>query len=106
MDFGYKLGYRGLPDGQAPACQKRPSAYLQTNLYVDTMGFSPKSVKHVLDLFGSDRVLFGSDYAAVPIAPKEQVVMIRGLGLGREDEEKVLWKNAARLFGTGYPQAV
>jgi len=104
LDFGYRLGYEGLPDGQAPACRKRPSAYLQTNLYVDTMGFSPKGAKHVLDLFGSDRVLFGSDYAAVPISPKEQVAMIRGLGLSREDEEKVLWKNAARLFGIGDPK--
>jgi aminocarboxymuconate-semialdehyde decarboxylase len=105
LDFGYRLGYKGLPHGQAPACQRKPSEYLHTNFYVDTMGFSPKSVKHVIDLLGSDRVVFGSDYAAVPISPKEQVEIIRGLGLSREDQEKVLWKNAARLFGIGDSQA-
>jgi len=98
LDFGFRLGYKGLPKEQSAVCQRRPSEYFQTNLYMDTMGFSPKGVKHVIDLLGSDRALFGSDYAAVPIHPKEHVEMIRGLGLNPEDEEKLMWKNAARLF--------
>lgn len=98
LDFGYRLGYKGLPKEQIPACLRRPSEYFHTNLYVDTMGFSPKGVKHAIDLLGCDRVLFGSDYAAVPIHPIEHVQMIKGLGLRREDEEKILWKNAAFLF--------
>jgi predicted TIM-barrel fold metal-dependent hydrolase len=48
--------------------------------------------------FGADRVLFGSDYAAVPISPKEHIDIIKGLGLNQEDEEKILWKNANTLF--------
>jgi len=98
LDFGYRLGYKGLPSRQVPVCKARPSEYYQTNLYVDTMGFSPKGIKHVIELFGIDRVLFGSDYAAVPINPKEHAEIVAGLGLTQEDEEKVLWKNAARLF--------
>ncbi len=98
LDFGYRLGYKGLPKEQAPACRRRPSDYFRTNLYVDTMGFSPLGIKHAIELFGVDRVLFGSDYAAVPIHPKEHVDIIKGLGLPHQDEEKILWKNAGTLF--------
>ena len=98
LDFGYRLGYKGLPSEQVPVCKRKPSEYFLTNLHVDTMGFSPKGTRHVIDLFGIDRVLFGSDYAAVPIQPREHVDMVKGLGLSEQDEEKVLWKNAARLF--------
>ena len=98
LDFGYRLGYKGLPEGQAAVCERRPSEYLKMNLYVDTMGFSPAGIKHCIDLFGVDRVLFGSDYAAVPISPKEHIDIVKGLGLSQEDEEKILWKNANTLF--------
>lgn len=99
LDFGYRLGYKGLPEEQAPVCKRKPSDYFSTNLYVDTMGFSPHGVRHIMDLFGPDRILFGTDYAAVPINPKENVDMVKNLGLSRIDEEKILWKNAAQLFG-------
>lgn len=98
LDFGYRLGYDGLPKEQVPVCRRKPSEYFRTNLYVDTMGFAPTGIKHIIDLFGVDRVLFGSDYAAVPISPKEQVDIVKSLGLSHEDEEKILWKNANALF--------
>ncbi len=98
LDFGYRLGYKGLPQDQRPVCKRKPTDYFRTNLYVDTMGFNPLGIKHVIDLFGIDRILFGSDYAAVPINPGEQVDIVKSLGLSREDEEKILWKNADRLF--------
>ena len=98
LDFGYRLGYEGLPKDQRASCERKPSDYFRTNFYVDTMGFSASGIRHALDLFGADRVLFGSDYAAVPISPREHVDTIRSLGLSRDEEEKVLWKNAASLF--------
>jgi predicted TIM-barrel fold metal-dependent hydrolase len=98
LDFGYRLGYRGLPKDQIPHRERKPREYFRTNLYVDTMSFAPAGIKHIIDLFGVDRVLFGSDYAAVPISPKEQVDMVKSLRLSHEDEEKMLWKNANTLF--------
>jgi predicted TIM-barrel fold metal-dependent hydrolase len=98
LDFGYRLGYKGLPQGQAAVCERTPSEYLKMNLYVDTMGFSAAGIRHCIELFGADRVLFGSDYAAVPISPKEHIDIVNGLGLSQEDEEKILWKNASSLF--------
>gem|GEM_PF-159731 len=99
VDFGYRLGYSGLPAGQAAICKRKPSEYIKTNFYVDTMGFSPLGIRHCVDLLGADRVLFGSDYGPVPISPKEHIDIVRGLGLSSEDENKVLWKNANELFG-------
>jgi predicted TIM-barrel fold metal-dependent hydrolase len=85
LDFGYRLGYEGLPAGQAARCQRRPSEYLRTNLYVDTMGFSPAGVRQCIELFGVDRMLIGTDYAAVPISPAEHVeIVTTGSSLGSQ----------------------
>ena len=82
-------------------CERLPSEYLRTNLYVDTMGFSAAGIKHCIELFGVDRVLFGSDYPPVPISPREHIDIVKSLGLTREEEEKILWKNANSLFHLG-----
>lgn len=98
LDFGYRLGYEGLPADQAARCQRKPSEYLRINLYVDTMGFSPEGIKQCIELFGVERVLFGTDYAAVPISPKEHIDIVKSLGLSQEEEAKIFWKNANDLF--------
>ncbi|MEW5735612.1 MAG: amidohydrolase family protein [Thermodesulfobacteriota bacterium] len=99
LDFTLRLGYETLPPGQAASCKRRPGAYLRTNFFADTMGFSPAKLRHCVELFGTDRVVFGSDYAPVPLSPREQVEIVKGLGLREADTEKILWKNAAGLFG-------
>jgi predicted TIM-barrel fold metal-dependent hydrolase len=98
LQFGYRLGYDGLPEGQAAVCKRPPAEYVRSNLYVDTVGFSPLGIRHCLELFGPDRVLFGSDYPVIPISPAEHLAMIRELRLSAEDEERVLWRNATELF--------
>jgi aminocarboxymuconate-semialdehyde decarboxylase len=99
LDFGHRLGYEGLPEGQAAVCERRPSEYLRTNLYVDTMGFSAAGIRHCIEVFGADRVLFGTDYGPVPISPAEHIDIVKGLGLSLEDEARIFWKNASDLFG-------
>lgn len=101
LDFGYRLGYEGLPKAEAAVCRKKPSEYFRTNLYVDTMGFNPLGVKYAIETFGIDHVLFGTDYAAVPITPREHIDIVRNLGLNKTDEAKVLWENANRIFNLG-----
>ena len=98
LDFGYRLGYGGLPQGQEAVCKRKPSEYLKTNLYVDTMGFSPAGIRHCIELFGTDRILFGTDYAAVNISPKEHIDIVKSLGLSKQDEAKMFFENANRLF--------
>jgi aminocarboxymuconate-semialdehyde decarboxylase len=106
LDFGYRLGYEGLPQGEAAVCKHKPSEYLRTNLSVDTMGLSPTGVQHCIDLFGVDRVLLGTDYPAVPLSPKEHIDIVRGLGLHPVDQAKILWKNADDLFKLGVTEQV
>jgi predicted TIM-barrel fold metal-dependent hydrolase len=101
LDFGYRLGYEGMPKDRAAVCQRKPSEYLRSNLYVDVMGFSPAGIRHCIEIFGVDRLLFGSDYPAVDIRPKEHVDMVSNLGLRRDDVERIFWKTADDLFRLG-----
>ena len=98
LDMGQRLGYGGLPERAIAKCQLRPSEYLRRNFWADCMGFSAPGVRHMLEVFGIDRVLFGTDYGPVPISPAEHIEMIQSLALSEDDEAKILWKNADRLY--------
>jgi hypothetical protein len=42
---------------------------MRRNFYADTMGFNPSMLTAAVSVFGSDMVMFGSDYGPVPISP-------------------------------------
>lgn len=71
------------------------------NLYLDTSvparyEYDPEMTRDIIYAHGTDKVLFGSD---MPWAdPKKTLDFIRSLGLSREDEEKILGKNAENLL--------
>jgi hypothetical protein len=71
IDFTYRLGYGGLPEGEEAVCERKPSEYLRRNLWVDTMGFWPPHLREAVDVFGPDRVMLDSDYGPLPISPAE-----------------------------------
>jgi predicted TIM-barrel fold metal-dependent hydrolase len=52
-------------------------------------------------VFVSERIVFGTGYGAVPISPDEHVEIVRSIGLTKDDEEKIFWRNANDLFGLG-----
>jgi aminocarboxymuconate-semialdehyde decarboxylase len=97
LDFGWRLGCDGMPERAVIRCKERPSDYL-AKLCVDTMGFWAPHVREAVEVFGVDRVLFGTDYGPVPIDPKEHIEIVNGLALSATDKEKILWRNAARFF--------
>jgi predicted TIM-barrel fold metal-dependent hydrolase len=97
LDFGWRLGCEGMPERAVIRCKHRPSDYL-ANLCVDTMGFWAPHVREAVDVFGLDRVMFGTDYGPVPIDPKEHVDIVEELAISAADKEKILWRNAARFF--------
>jgi len=97
LDFGWRLGCDGMPERAVIRCKQRPSDYL-ARLCVDTMGFWAPHVREAVEVFGVDRVMFGTDYGPVPIDPKEHVDIVNGLALSTGDKEKILWRNAARFF--------
>jgi len=86
-----------MPERAVIRCKERPSDYL-ARLHVDTMGFWAPHVREALEVFGVDRVMFGTDYGPVPIDPAEHIDIVNGLLTSVADKEKVLWRNAARFF--------
>ena len=97
LDFGWRLGCEGMPESAVIRCRQRPSDYLKL-LSVDTMGFFAPHVREALEVFGVDRVMFGTDYGPVPIDPREHVDIVNGLAISGADKKTILWRNAARFF--------
>jgi aminocarboxymuconate-semialdehyde decarboxylase len=78
--------------------QQMPSAYYKRNIYVDAISFHLPAMRCALEFLGPDHILIGTDYAH-PIGGPERVMgFVKDLGLGEENMEKILWKNAATLF--------
>ncbi|HLG77471.1 MAG TPA: amidohydrolase family protein [Ktedonobacteraceae bacterium] len=99
LDYSYRLGFAGLPSEDAATCQRQPSAYIGTNLYVELgASFSPTTVRQALALFGSDHVLFGTDYPAVFLPIEEQIAIVTQLDTEPAIVEQILWRNASALF--------
>ena len=100
LEFAHRLGWQGFPPFQIAQNKHSPSHYVRRNLWADTMGFDPAGIRHAIELFGIDRVLLGTDYGPVPISPKEHIDIVRNeLSLSGEEQEMILGRNAARLFG-------
>ncbi len=81
------------------------------NVYYDSAAspllYSPQIFRTVIDIVGSDKVLFGSDFPLI-LYPKRQAEPsfdlfldeIRGLGFASEDLAKIMGGNAQRVFGS------
>ncbi|MBU1121280.1 MAG: amidohydrolase family protein [Candidatus Omnitrophota bacterium] len=72
-----------------------PSQILK-KVYVDTSGASLKNIELAIELFGEDKILWGSDYP-VNFPVGDNVAMLDALG--QERKEKITSKNFMRLFG-------
>ena len=62
-------------------------------------------MREAVEVFGPDRVMFGTDYGPVPIDPKEHVDIVNALALSPADKEKfcgatrtrfLIWKSLAK----------
>lgn len=71
------------------------------NLYVDCSSsfysMSKQTAKILIEEYGTDRVLFGTDYPMW--SPKGELDYFYSLGFSDEDNKKILHDNAADLFG-------
>ena len=57
----------------------------------------PERVRELIRLYGADRLLFGSDYPMWdPVSEYESFMK---LDLSQEEQEKILYKNTAAIFG-------
>ena len=70
------------------------------NLYVDCSSsfpwLKPEDAKRIIRAYGTDRVLFGSDYPMW--SPKKELETFFSLGFTEEENRAILWDNANKLL--------
>jgi hypothetical protein len=70
------------------------------NVYFDTAAtpflYQPQIFKHVVEIAGSDKILFGSDYPLMP--PRRVIEQIEMAGLNPQDKTNILGGNARMLL--------
>jgi predicted TIM-barrel fold metal-dependent hydrolase len=104
LDFTWHLNYNGVrnpPAGRPYTNQRPPSEYLKTNILVDCMGFSPIGLRAAIEMCGVDRVVFGSDYGAVPYGIKEHVQIVEDVLPSPAERQLVFWKTSNKVFRLG-----
>ncbi len=68
-----------------------PQLYLEISV-----GYEAGKLERTVEMIGPDRILFGSD---CPLHnPSVMLQRVKVMKLSKEDEEKILWKNAVKLF--------
>ena len=78
--------------------KKKPSSYLE-KFYFDTITFDPQMLKQLIERFGADHVLLGTDYP-YDMGVEDPVGFIRKVrGLSAANRDRIMGGNAARLLG-------
>ncbi|MGY1822224.1 amidohydrolase family protein [Geodermatophilus sp. SYSU D00079] len=67
--------------------------------YYDSLVFDRRALTYLIDLLGSDRLLVGSDF---PAMPREEPAgrTLKSMGLSDDVLDDILWNNAWRWLGT------
>jgi aminocarboxymuconate-semialdehyde decarboxylase len=77
--------------------KKAPTSYLR-KMYFDTITFDPRMLRHLIDQYGHDHVLLGTDYP-YDMAEDDPVGLIASVrGLKRAERDMIEGGNAARLL--------
>jgi predicted TIM-barrel fold metal-dependent hydrolase len=69
------------------------------------MGFNPLGLRAAIEMVGVDRVVFGSDFGAVPYGIKEHVQVVEGVLPSQADRDLVFWKTSNGIFRLGLTDA-
>jgi aminocarboxymuconate-semialdehyde decarboxylase len=91
-------GWRMRPESRGRS-RDLPSSYLR-RFYYDTVTYTDRNLRWLIDTVGVDRVVFGTDWPA-PMAVPEPVVRLRASSALTDQERRaILTDNTARIFGT------
>jgi aminocarboxymuconate-semialdehyde decarboxylase len=93
MDHAYKV---------RPECHDhitRPPSYYMKKIYYDTMVFSHEQLEHLVNLWGANHVVIGTDYPYDMGYYKPVDFVNRTKALTRVQKEAIIGGNAARLLG-------
>ena len=80
---------------------RRPVYEYAKNFYFDVLVHDLKARKFLVDLWGADNIVVGSNRGGWDWA--DGFALLDELELGSEDHEKIAWKNAASLFNLQIP---
>ena len=92
MDHAYKV---------RPECHdhiSRPPSYYMKKMYYDTVVFDEKQLEHLVNLWGADHVVIGTDYP-YDMGYYKPVDFVEKSKLTRADKERIIGLNAAKLLG-------
>jgi aminocarboxymuconate-semialdehyde decarboxylase len=106
---GYIPAYSGrfdhpfhLRDDCREIINKPPSAYIK-KLYFDSVVFSEHQLRHLIEIWGPDHIVMGTDYP-YDMAEPDPVGHVNSVrGLSEDDKALVMGKNAAYLLGIDVP---
>ena len=93
--FDHAWKYR--PDSRVNI-KKPPSHYLK-KLHFDTVVFSETELKHLIETWGAERIMLGTDYPFDMAEPDPVAFLGRVKGVSRADMARVAGGNAERLLG-------
>jgi aminocarboxymuconate-semialdehyde decarboxylase len=78
--------------------KKPPSEYLK-KLYFDTVVFDERELKHLIEIWGADHIMLGTDYPFDMAEPDPVGFLAKVKGVSREEMALVAGGNAERLLG-------
>ena len=82
----------------ASPSRSKPSEYLK-KLYFDTVVFSDVELKHLIETWGADHIMLGTDYPFDMAEPDPVGFLESARGISDADMAKVAGGNAERLLG-------
>jgi len=89
-------GWRARPDCRT-IIKKAPTSYLK-KFYFDTITFDPEMLRNLIDKFGPQQVLLGTDYP-FDMGEEDPVGLINSVPrLSSADKQKIMGDTAARLL--------
>jgi aminocarboxymuconate-semialdehyde decarboxylase len=91
MDHAYRV---------RPECHdriKRPPSYYMKKIYYDTMVFGETQLEHLVNLWGADHVVIGTDYP-YDMGYYKPVDFVNGAKLTRGEKAQITGLNAAKLL--------
>ena len=88
--------WRARPDCRT-VIKSKPSNYLK-KIYFDTITFDPTMLRHLIDVYGADHILLGTDYP-YDLGEVDPLGLINSVKkLTKEDRQKIQGLNAMKLL--------
>ena len=92
-----ETGYNNYPECRVHI-PSPPSVYFRRNVWVDTVCYDKDLLMSTHAFLGPDRILLGTDFPHQISDMEHAVNRIKGLQVSKEEKEKILGGNAAKLL--------